>query len=139
MKLRTLALCALVLALALPTFGASLMKPGKWQVTIQTEMANMPIKMPAMTFTHCVTKEEAENPQPPKTKNDKSDCQVSDYKIDGSTVTWSVTCTGKQPMTGEGKMTFSGDAYEGTTHLKADQMEMSQKFTGKLLGACDEK
>ncbi len=139
MKLRTLALCTLVLALALPTFGATLMKPGKWQVSIQMEMPNMPMKMPAMTFTHCVTKEEAENPQPPKSKQDKSDCKISDYKIDGNTVTWTVKCTGKQEMTGEGKMTFNGDSYSGETHLKADEIEMTQKMTGKLLGACDEK
>ncbi|MGZ8796081.1 MAG: hypothetical protein ACXW2F_01955, partial [Thermoanaerobaculia bacterium] len=65
MKLRTLALCALALALALPTF-ASPMKAGKWQITIQMEMPNMPMKMPPMTVTKCVTQAEAERPEPPK-------------------------------------------------------------------------
>jgi hypothetical protein len=137
MKLRTLALCTLVLALALPTFAASPMKPGKWQVTIEMNMPNMPMKMQPITMTHCVTKEQAENPQPPKKSKKDDACQLSDYKIDGNTVTWTVKCTGKQEMTGEGKMVFEGDTYEGTTHFKTPDMEMSQKFTGKYLGACD--
>ena len=138
MKLRTLALAILVLALALPTFAAdakSPMKPGKWQVTMKMEMAGMPAAMPPTTFTNCVTKEEAENPQPPK-RNDQN-CEVTNYKLDGSTVTWSIKCTGKVEATGEGKMTFKDDAYEGTTHMKVNDMEMTQHFTGKYLGECD--
>lgn len=135
MKLRTLALAAVVLALSLPVFAAkSPMKPGKWQITMTMEMANMPA-MPPMTFTNCVTKEQAENPQPPKRKD--QNCELKDYKIDGNTVTWSVQCTGKMNATGEGKMTFNGDSYEGTTHMKMNDMDMTQHFTGKYLGDCD--
>ena len=138
MKLRTLALAIVVLALALPTFAAdakSPMKPGKWQITMTMDMPNMPMKMPPMTFTNCITKEQAENPQPPKQKD--QDCKVDNYKLDGNTVTWTVSCTGKQKMTGEGKMTFNADTYEGTTHMKMQDMEMTQHFDGKYVGECD--
>ena len=141
MKLRRLALCTLVLALAVPAFAAeekSPMKPGKWQITIQMDMPNMPIKMPSTTITQCITKEQAENPQPPKSKRD-NDCKVADYKIDGNTVTWSIDCP-KQNMTGDGKITFSEDTYDGVTNLKKDDtVVMTQKYSGKYLGACDEK
>ncbi len=139
MKLRTLALFTLVLALAAPVFAAdasSPMKPGKWEITITMDMPNMPMKMPPMTFTRCITKEQADHPEPPKAKSD--DCQISDYKLDGNTVTWSVKCE-KQKTTGTGRMTFSSDSYDGETHMKVGDMEMTQKFTGKYLGACDEK
>src|SRR5215213_7066655 len=129
MKLRTLALCTLVLALALPLFAASPMKPGKWQITITMDMPNMPMKMPPMTLTNCVTKEQAENPQPPKASG-KDDCVVSDYKLDGNTVSWSMECK-KQQMKGEGTITFNGDTYEGESHLTAGEMEMTQKYAGK--------
>ncbi|HSP35623.1 MAG TPA: DUF3617 family protein [Thermoanaerobaculia bacterium] len=79
--------------------------------------------------------EQAENPQPPKSKDQS--CELTDYKIDGNTVTWSVKCTGKMEATGTGKMIFSGDAYESTTHMKIGDMEMMQHFTGKYLGECD--
>lgn len=138
MKLRTLALALVVLALALPTFAADAthVKPGKWQVTMTMDMPGMPMKMPPMTFTNCITKEQAENPQPPKSQKDKN-CEVTDYKRDGNTVTWTVKCTGEHPMTGEGKMTFSAESYEGTTHMNMGDMEMTQKFTGKYVGECD--
>ena len=137
MKLRLLTLCALVLALAVPSFaeGKSPMKPGKWQITIQMDMPNMPIKMPPMTVTQCITKEQPENPQPPKSKRD-ADCKVADYKLDGDTVTWSIDCP-KQQMTGDGKITFSGDTYDGVTHLKKGDSVITQKYSGKYLGACD--
>jgi hypothetical protein len=136
MKLRTLALCALVLALALPAFAAG-MKAGKWQITIQMDMPGMPMKMPPINLTRCVTQAEADKPEPPKAKKD-DDCAISDYNLTGNTATWKVECK-KQNMTGTGKMTFSADSYEGENQFKMGDMAMTQKFTGKYLGACAEK
>ncbi|HEX9160845.1 MAG TPA: DUF3617 domain-containing protein [Thermoanaerobaculia bacterium] len=136
MKLRTFALWFVVFALALPCFAGP-MKAGKWQVTITTEMPGMPMKMPPTIFTTCVTKEQAENPQPPAAKKD-SDCKISNYKLDGNTVTWTIECP-KQKTTGEGKIVYSSDSYIGETHMKMSDMEMTQKYSGKYLGACDEK
>lgn len=136
MKVRTLLLCAVVLAAALPTFAAdSPMKPGKWQVTIQSDIPNMPFKMPPITMTTCITPEQAANPEPPKDKKN-SDCKISDYKLDGNTVTWKMNCE-KQQMSGTGKITYSAESYEGVMKMQMGDTEMTQKYTGKLLGACD--
>jgi hypothetical protein len=136
MRLRTLALCALVFVLALPAF-ASGMKAGKWQITVTMDMPGMPMKMPPITMTKCITEAEAQKPEPPKTKKD-DDCAISDYNLTGNTATWKVECK-KQNMTGSGKMTFSTDSYEGENQFKMNDMEMIQKFNGKYLGACDAK
>ena len=133
MKLRILALCTVVLALAATTFaadGRSPMKPGKWSITIQMDMPGM--AMPPMTFTRCVMQEQAERPAPPNT----DDCKLSDYKLDGNTVTWSMKCE-KQNMTGEGKITYNGDSYDGQGHMKVGDMDVTQKYSGKYLGDCD--
>ena len=139
MNLRTAALSILVLALTTPAFAAdkSPMKPGKWEITMQMDMPGMPMKMPPMKVTNCVTKEQAENPEPPKAKNG-DDCKISDYKRDGNTVSWSMECK-KQNMKGEGSITFSdnGESYEGIAHLKMGDMDMSQKYSGKYVGECD--
>jgi len=56
MNLRKLSLAAAALTFcALPTFAASPQKPGNWQITMEMDAPNMPMKMPPMTFTHCVT------------------------------------------------------------------------------------
>lgn len=138
MKVRTLLLCAVVLALTLPMFAAdakSPMKAGKWQTTMQTEMPNMPFKIPAITINSCVTKEQAEKPEPPKGKKN-DDCKMTDYKMDGSTVTWTVVCE-KQKTTGTGRITYSAESYQGEMKMQMGETEMTTKYTGKYLGECD--
>lgn len=122
-------------ALALPMFAGP-MKAGKWSTTMQTEMPGMPIKIPPVTVETCVTPEQAEHPEPPKQKN--SDCKISDYKLEGSTVTWKMTCE-KQNMTGEGKITYGAESYAGEMHMKMGEHEMSAKYSGKRVGDCDSK
>lgn len=134
MKIRNAALFVLVVAMALPLFGGP-QRAGKWQMTIQTDIPNMPMKMPPVTVEQCVTKEQAERPEPPKSPR-QNDCKVSDYKIDGSTVSWTMTCE-KQHMTGEGKITYSAESFEGSMHMKSEQMDITSKYSGKRIGDCE--
>ncbi|MBV9494342.1 MAG: DUF3617 family protein [Acidobacteria bacterium] len=137
MKARKLTLLAAAVALALPLAAhaaTSPMKAGKWQMTIQVEMPNMPVKMPPTVTTVCVTPEEAQNPKPPKMQN--TDCKVNDYKMEGNTVTWSMDCP-KQKMTGSGKIVYSSDSYDGSMKMQIGEQFMSGKFTGKRLGDCE--
>jgi Protein of unknown function (DUF3617) len=137
MKLRNLALFAVVCALALPTFAASPVKSGKWQTTIEMEMPGMPMKMPPMTHTQCITKEQAEEATAgiPKGKNEAG-CTFSDVKVDGSTISWKMTCE-KQGMTGNGTVTYADDTYTGKMDMKVADREMHMKYSGKRLGDCD--
>jgi hypothetical protein len=132
-KFATAIAAAAMLATATVATAAGPMKAGKWQLTMQMDMPGMPVKMPPMTMTHCITKEQAEKPEPPKAA---SDCKVSDYKIVGSTVTWTVKCE-KQKIVGEGTITYNGDSYDGSMHMKMADREMTQKYSGKRLGNCD--
>jgi hypothetical protein len=139
MKFRNLALAALVCTFALPTFAATpLAKPGRWQNTIETEMAGMPMKMPAHVVVTCVTKEQAENAENliPKAGDKRGGCTYTDVKVEGSTMTWKMTCE-KSGVTGSGKVTYSGDSYDGSMQMKIQDHEMSAKYTGKFLGECD--
>lgn len=137
MKAPKLTLLAAAVALALPLAAhaaSSPMKAGKWQTTIQMEVPNMPMKVPPTVTTVCVTKEEAENPQPPKMQN--TDCKVNDLKREGNTVSWSMDCP-KQKMTGSGKVVYSGDSYDGSMKLQIGEQFLSGKFTGKRVGDCE--
>jgi len=137
-------LTVLVVALALAVTASSVtaqnspMRPGRWEVTMQMEMPNMPIAMPAMKNTRCVTQQEIDSPNrglPSGSKN-PNDCKVSDYKVSGNTVTWTMACTGQQPMTGSGEMKFAGDSYDGIMKMTMEQQQMSMKISGKRLGDC---
>ena len=139
MTFRKLAIALALCVLPTLAFAASPAKPGKWEMTMQMEMTGMPMKMPAHTVTYCLTKEEAENPEklaPEGRKN--SDCKRTDLKIDGNTVSWKVECE-KSKMTGEGKVTYSGDGFDGGMHMTmASGGEMNAKYSGKYLGpTCD--
>ena len=112
-------------------------RPGKWEVSMQMDMPGMPFKMPAIKTQVCVTEEDLKDPNKsvPKDQNSK-DCKVSDYKVDGNTVTWKMVCTGKTKGEGEGEMTYSGDSYEGKMVFNMEGTEMTTKYKGKFLGEC---
>jgi Protein of unknown function (DUF3617) len=138
MKLRNLALFAFAATLAVPTFAANLAKPGRWQTTVQMEMTGMPVKIPAHTAATCITKEQAENAENliPKSGDKRGGCVYTDVKVDGNTFTWKMTCE-KSGMTGNGKMTYSGDSFTGSMQMKMQDHDMSATYTGKFMGECD--
>ena len=140
MKFRNFALFVVVCALVAPVYAAGPVKPGKWERTVEMDMPGMPMKMPPRTSTYCVTKEQAENPENAVPRSDRQqDCKLSDVKVDGSTVSWKMTCE-KSQATGTGSITYSADSYTGKMDMKmAGDREMHMKYSGKYLGACDEK
>ena len=139
MKFRNVAILVVVCALGVPAYAAGPAKAGKWQTTMEMEMEGMPMKMPPTTFTHCITKEQAESAESAIPKNDRQNgCTFSDVKVDGSTVSWKMACE-KQGMTGVGKVSYGADSYTGQMDMKMQDHEMHMKYSGKYLGACDEK
>jgi hypothetical protein len=105
---------------------------------MEMDMPGVPIKVPPTTITHCVTKEQVEHPEStvPKSARDQN-CSISDFKVDGNTVTWSMKCEGKEPVTGTGKITYDGDTYDGIMKIHMRETEMVTRYKGKYLGDCD--
>ena len=117
------------------------MRPGRWETTVQMEMAGSPVQMPPMKQTRCVTPAEAKDPSllqsgPPGGRGGKNDCKVSDQKMSGNTMSWKIACTSPDAMTGTGEMTFADDSYTGTMKMNMAQGAMSMKMEGKRLGDC---
>lgn len=132
-----MAMCALAISATL--FAAETPgKPGKWEQTIQTEIEGMPMKMPPVKTTVCITDEDMKNAEK-SLPQAQADCKMIDYEVDGNTVTWKVKCTGEQPATGEGKVTYTDDAYTGTMKMEMEEMKMTMKMSGKWLGSCTKK
>lgn len=119
-------------------------RPGLWSVTMQMEMPNMPVKMPEMKSTQCVTPEQAKDPagtlpKGPDGPGPKQDCKVSDYKVSGNKATWKMVCTTPQAITSIGEMTFTDDTYVGSMKTSMPQGEMLMKVAGTRLGECTAK
>ena len=139
MKTASIAVVAL-LAVATSLFAQSPIRPGRWEVVMQMDMPSMPVKMPEMKTTQCVTPEQANDPAnslPRGPQGDgKQDCKVSNYKVSGKTVTWDMACTTPMAITSTGEMTFTDDTYTGTVKMNAPQGNMSMKISGTRLGDC---
>jgi hypothetical protein len=110
-------------------------KPGRWQVKFEMEMPGMPFKMPPVTTEVCVTEEDLKDPKKAVPTDKKSDCTISDYKIDGNKVSWSMDCP-KQQTKGTGEITYTADSYTGAMKMTVGEQEMKTKYSGKLLGPC---
>lgn len=127
----------LALIVVIPAMAADHpQKAGKWQIKMEMEIPGMPVKMPPITHTVCVTEEDLEDPQKSVPTDPKAQCKVGDYKIDGNTVSWTVDCP-KQQTKGEGEITFTDESYTGWMKMLVGEQEMKTKYSGKWLGACE--
>jgi hypothetical protein len=140
--MKTMSIVALVLAGAAAVLAQSPVRPGRWEVTMQMQMAGSPIQMPEMKSTRCVTPEDAKDPSrslpsgPEGRGGAKSDCKMADYKVSGNTAAWKMVCTQPQAMTSTGEMTFTDDSYNGTMKMDSPQGAMTMKLAGKRIGDC---
>lgn len=118
------------------------MQEGLWEITTKFEISGMSKNLPAHTVQHCVTKKDIEqghgNIHQPDSRN--KNCQVTDYKVRGNKASWRLVCTGTNPMTGNGSVTYNGDSFAGGTRMKMGskgrETEMTQTFSGKRIGEC---
>ena len=111
------------------------MREGQWEITTKMEMVGMPMDMPPVTNTQCLTKKDLvpENSQPGQ------DCTFPETKTTGNTVTWKIECKGQGgEMKGSGELTYSGDSFKGTMELQMPQsnMEMTGRMEGRRIGDC---
>jgi hypothetical protein len=129
-----------VTIIALPAWALDL-NPGKYEITAKVEMQGMPGGMPGMpaqTMTQCLTEQDPV----PAASADAQGCKVTDMKTEGNTLTYTMTCD-QQGMTikSNGKMTFKGDSFEGTTQTQmgpsAGNMTITTKISGKRIGKCE--
>jgi hypothetical protein len=117
-------------------------KEGEWGVSYQMEVVGMPFPMPPITArkTMCLDK----NNYIPDNSQQGQECKISDRKVAGNTVTWTMRCQAQErTIEGHGKITYKGDRYDGVMDAKLVSDDNSgpvvgYKYTmqGQRLGAC---
>ena len=128
-------------ALAVQALAQVPARAGNWEITAQMEMPGMPVQMPPIKTTQCITKEDAENASKGRASQtvpngQNQGCKITDYQAVGNKVTWKLACEGNTGMSGSGEMVYSGDSYEGWAKMKMPDGEMTTKYKGKRLGDC---
>jgi hypothetical protein len=117
-------------------------RDGRWDVMVEMSMPGMPGNMPPLKTEQCVTPDQAENPesllppQGPAGGKSDSDCKITDQDISGSKVTFSMSCTTPQEMTGTGEFLYGDDTFEGVMTMTMQGQTMSMKYKGTRLGDC---
>jgi len=117
-------------------FAGPNLNPGKWEITTQTEMAGMPMSIPPVTHTQCLKGKDLI----PQSQEAGKECQVTDIKTSGDTVSWKIVCSGQNGrMEGTGEVTYSGDRMEGVMNMviQGAGMQVKNKISGQRIGDCD--
>ncbi len=116
------------------------MQPGLWEVTMQLEIPGMPIAMPPIQQTLCLTQQDVESGTkaiPEDNPGSPAHCKPENFSRSGNTATWSLKCDN---MAGTGTMTFSSDSYSGSSDISltmdGQPQQMKQTFSGRRLGDC---
>ena len=134
---KLLAISVILLAAVSFSFAGSVpnMQEGTWEITTRMEMQGMTTSMPPVTYTQCLTKKDLV----PQGSQQRGECQITQSKVVGDTVTWVMKCHGHGGDTiANGKITYSGNRFEGTVEISMDysNMKMINHITGKRIGDC---
>jgi len=124
-------------SLSLPSMvpAAEMIKPGLWEITTTMKMPGMPFQSPPQTVRHCVTPQEAKEPE--KSLPIDKDCKIIDLRSSVNKINWKVECTGQMAGKGEGEIAYKGDAsYEGKTKIQTQGMTFNMNHNGKRVGEC---
>lgn len=113
------------------------LQDGNYEITSKVEMPGMPMQMPPVTVTQCMSQQD---PVPDQSTGGQQ-CNIKDMKTEGKTVTWKMECAQQgQKMQGSGKMVYYGNRFEGTVNTvmgpQSGNMTITTVISGKRIGAC---
>ncbi|MFA5323273.1 MAG: DUF3617 domain-containing protein [Smithella sp.] len=117
-------------------WAAPQINPGQWEISTKTEMTGIPPQ--SITHTQCITNEDAV----PMSNDANKECQITDIKTHGNTVTWKISCGGEGgKMNGTGSVTYSKDKMNGTMNMiiLPHGTKVKNTFSGRRIGICDGK
>jgi hypothetical protein len=116
------------------------MKEGKWQINVTMDMPGLPMKVPPVTYTQCLNRD---NQVPRRPQSTAADCEEQDVRVEGDKVRWSMKCRDEAGVMIEtrGEILYRGDTFAGEfTSVMNDpgqgRMEMHQRLTGTYMGPC---
>lgn len=113
-------------------------QPGQWETTVTMEMPGMPMAMPPVKTSKCLTKKDLT----PDTSQPGQNCKVLKQQFKGNDLEWSVKCTGQDggTITMTGKGTYKTDTFTGNLEMDMSHggqaMKMTASIASKRIGPC---
>ena len=128
------ALAVLIAALVASLPASAQGKDELWEISSKMEMPGMPMAMPAQVNRVCVGKNRKDEDLVPK----QSNCRMVDSKRVGNKFSYKMECTGNEPMTMVGELTFGNNAYDGQMRMTMTKTNdtMNMAVSGKRVGDC---
>ena len=128
------AMAVLIAALVVSLPVAAQGKDDLWEISSKMDMPGMPMAIPPQVNRVCVGKNRKDEDLVPR----QSNCRVVDSKRAGSKFTYKMECTGNEPMTMVGEMTFGTNAYDGQMRMTMTKTNdtMNMAVSGKRVGDC---
>lgn len=116
------------------------MQEGLWKIVSEATISGTQMQAEPTTTHACYTENDvaSENVAIPKDER----CTINDYQLVGNTASWSITCAGKEKITGNGTLTYQGrTAYRGTATLRMNiegqqEIQISNSYSAKRVGDC---
>jgi hypothetical protein len=124
------------------TSAAADIEPGNWELTAITQVPGSDKPMALAPTTRCVTAEDAKDPSRLLGQSGRQ-CEFSNRRDSGSSLSFDVACKGQVPMKGSGAVRYGKDHFEGNLDLTAEgvviggqALVMKSRLSGRRLGPC---
>lgn len=118
----------------------SQMQEGLWEMISEATVSGAQTQAAPTTTHACYTENDVENENVAIPKDER--CTINNYQLVGNTASWSITCAGKEKISGNGTLTFQGrTAYSGTAKLRMStegqqEIQISNRYSAKRVGDC---
>jgi len=127
----------LLLIMATGAHAAPDIQEGSWEVVAQVYMPGLPIKIPPITYSQCITQKDLV----PKKVQQRGDCKINNINISANTVSWEMVCnTEAGQLNGEGNVTYQKTSFAGSFKMAMPgpkgTMTMTTNMQGHYQGPC---
>lgn len=113
--------------------------PGKWRITMTSQMPMMP-QPRTKTSEECIARDTL---SPEMLMENAEQCELTDIQIDGNKVTWQMSCNnpqGEGDFGAQGMLDVNGDTLQGRMDIamtvNGQSMNASMDWAGQRIGDC---
>lgn len=121
------------------------LSPGLWRISLQVQSAAVPVTMPPLQLSQCLSAEDAKDPAKllgSVASPGATGCTYSDKRYSGNSFHFAMECTGTLAIRATGNVSFTSTSVSGTIATSAtvtgQPVEMRNSISAQRIGDCIE-